>query len=189
MTSSDCGRLAAILREYSSEVSRSWSPQAIRVGTRSSVHSPAVSSWCSNASRKPTMVGMGVLFIIRWENASRLRLTCRSLKEAARNTGPISERDTLRPRCISFGADRAATRTASSAGFFKISPSGDRETPSAADEISAAPTIRRPYCSGNWRACESTVMPPIEWPTSTTSPRGATTCSTVCRSRPSWVSV
>ena len=116
------------------------------------------------------MVAIGVPFIIRWENASRLRLTCRSLKDAARRIGAISDRDTLRPRCISLGADRAVNRTASSAGFFSISPSGDRVTPSAADEISAAPTIRRPYCSGNCRACANTVMPPIEWPTNTMTP-------------------
>ena len=30
--------------------------------------------------------------------------------------------------------------------------------------------MRRPYWSGNWRACDNTVMPPIEWPTNTTRP-------------------
>ena len=148
MTSSDCGSEAAINLEYSSGVNRSWSPHAIRVGTFSSVHNPAVSSCVSSARRKPTRVAIGVPFIIRCENASRLRLTCRSLKEAARRIGPISERDTLRPRCISLGADLAVNRTASSAGFFRNSPSGERVTPSAADESSAAPTIRCPYCVG-----------------------------------------
>ena len=79
MTSSDIGSEAAIFREYSSGVSRSWSPLAIRVGTLSNVHSPPVSSCFSRASRKPTMVGIGAPFIILWEKASRLRLTCRSL--------------------------------------------------------------------------------------------------------------
>ena len=189
MTSSDCGSEAAIFREYSSGVSKSWSPQAIRVGTLSNVHSPAVSSCSSRADRKPTRVAIGVAFIICCENASRLRLTRRSLKEAARRTGLISERDTLRPRCTSLGADRAANRTASSAGFFRISPNGDRDTPSAAEEINAAPTIRRPYCCGYCRACDKTVMPPIEWPTNTIDPRDATVCKTVSRSLPSWVSV
>ena len=41
-------------------------------------------------------------------------------------------------------ADRAANRAALSAGLFRISPSGDFATPSAADEINAAPTMRLP---------------------------------------------
>ena len=39
-------------------------------------------------------------------------------------------------------AYRTAKRAASRAGFFRTSPSGDRETPSAAEAMIAAPTMR-----------------------------------------------
>ena len=47
----------------------------------------------------------------------------------------------------------------------------------------AASTRRRQRC-GYWRACDSTVIPPIECPTSTTGPLGAVAASTLSRSRP-----
>ncbi len=57
----------------------------------------------------------------------------------------------------------------------------------AAVEISATPMILPPNSSGCWSASAMMVIPPIEWPTSTTgwSP-GAVAISTSCRSAPSW---
>ncbi len=135
------------------------------------------------------MVGMGVPFIICWENASRLRLTCTSLKDAARSTGPISDRDTVRPRCIRFGADRAVNRTASSAGFFRISPSGDRVNPFGrrgndrrADDAAPVP-LGKLAGVGQHRHAAHRVADQHHDP-----PRRHH-FSTVSRSLPSWVSV
>src|ERR1700685_4441499 len=95
------------------------------------------------------MVGIGVPSIIFSENAAMLGLTFTFEKGGARRIGRISERVALRPRSMSFGAVRAARRTASSAGLFRISPSGDLATPSAAEEINAAPTMRLPEGRGD----------------------------------------
>ena len=61
-----------MLCEYSIGVSRSRSPQAIRVGTFASADSPSVSSWTSSACRNSTSVAMGVSCIIFSENATTL---------------------------------------------------------------------------------------------------------------------
>ena len=61
--------------------------------------------------------------------------------------GPQDRGDHRLGRAAGRGARSSArsgrrTAAASSAGFFRISPSGDRATPSAAEEISATPTMR-----------------------------------------------
>jgi hypothetical protein len=53
-------------------------------------------------------------------------------------------------------------------------------------QTSATPTTRSPNSSGRPSASAMTVMPPMEWPTSTTGPVGTTSSSTRPRSRPSW---
>ena len=53
-------------------------------------------------------------------------------------------------------------------------------------EISATPTTRSPNSSGCCSASAMIVMPPIEWPTSTTGPSGTTSSRTCLRSWPSW---
>ena len=45
---------------------------------------------------------------------------------------------------------------------------------------------RSPNSSGCWSASAMIVMPPIEWPTSTSGPVGAVASITAARSRPSW---
>lgn len=52
--------------------------------------------------------------------------------------------------------------------------------------ISATPATRSRNSCGSWSASAITVMPPIEWPTSTSGPLGTTASSTALRSLPSW---
>ena len=58
-------------------------------------------------------------------------------------------------------------------------------SPPAAVEIRPTPTTRSPNSSGSCSASAMTVIPPMEWPTSTTGPSGTSSSSTVFRSRPS----
>ena len=57
--------------------------------------------------------------------------------------------------------------------------------PPAVVEISAAPTTLSPNSSGYCSASEMTLMPPIEWPTTTQRP-GTVSSMTRRRSWPSW---
>ncbi len=52
--------------------------------------------------------------------------------------------------------------------------------------ISATPATRSRNSSGYWSASAIIVMPPIEWPTRTSGPVGATASITALRSPPSW---
>ena len=91
-----------------------------------------------------------------------------------------ARRPVLTPRSTGGAACRATGR--SGAGSQSVG-----STPPAAVEISTAPVTLVPNSSGCWRASAMIVIPPIEWPTSTTGAGpGATAVSTAYRSAPSW---
>ena len=89
---------------------------------------------------------MAVSWIIASANATTAGLTSSLPKEADFRIGRSADRVAPRVRSTTPGTYRAAKRTASSAGFCRISPSGERGRPSAAEEISPTPTICRPVC-------------------------------------------
>ena len=93
----------------------------------------------------------------------------------------------LPPACPAPGArraDRGAPRWPRATGR----PSVDLAEPARRRcRRRPTPTTRSPNSSGYWSASAMIVMPPIEWPTSTTGrPVGAAASMTAFRSRPSW---
>jgi hypothetical protein len=71
----------------------------------------------------------------------------------------------------------------SGAGIHGLPPS----RPRAAVEMSTAPATLVPNRPGYWSARAMMVIPPMEWPTSTTGPApGAVASITALRSVPSW---
>ena len=87
-----------------------------------------------------------------------------------------------RRRIVQAATGKTAART-------RVSSSGSPKFRSARlpldVEIRAAPTTREPNSSGRSAASPMIVMPPIEWPTSTTGPRGTRASRTAARSRAS----
>ena len=88
----------------------------------------------------------------------------------------------MRLRSISAARDRIVRSTS---GIPGAQPRGDRRQPELTSdsrpvevESSATPITRGPNSSGCRSASDITAMPPIEWPTSTTGPVGATSAST-----------
>ena len=102
---------------------------------------------------------------------------------------PTGRSGAARRRCGARGPAwrRPATRTV------RRAPSGRTgsrirctSTLPAVVEIRPTPTTRSPNSSGCCSARAMIVIPPIEWPTSTTGPSGTTSSRTCLRSWPSW---
>ena len=89
----------------------------------------------------------------------------------------------MRPRSISPGRDRMVRSTSGMTGarsraVIAGSPKLTSDSRPVEVEISATPITRGPNSSGCRSTSDITAMPPIEWPTSTTGPVGATSAST-----------
>src|SRR5690606_26748171 len=114
--------------------------------------------------------------------------TSRSPKERLRTSRHVTWSPSRRVRSTSSGCTPASTAKPRGSGFRRdnhVFPNPEDPTSPAEVLINATPRTRSRNSSGRCSANAMIVMPPIEWPTSTTSPVGATARSTASRSRPS----
>ncbi len=139
------------------------------------------------------MTSIGVDLMIRSRKSTKVGLTLGSpnaIRLVPRNAISLADRlprsttSAIRPLEAPVIIDGMAARTA---GRTRAGSQVTGSMVPAAVEISTVPMTLLPNSSGCWSASAMMVMPPIEWPTSTTgvSP-GAVASITSCRSAPSW---
>ena len=91
-----------------------------------------------------------------------------------------------RPLVNTPGVRLAIPATRATALLSSTAPSPDSDNSAIAVDTRPTPSTRSRTISGCRTAYPITVMPPIEWPITTTGPVGAVAEMTVSRSRASW---
>ena len=177
------------LRLCSIGVSLSRVPQMIAVGTLLIACTVSNFSRVPNVGKKSATTPNGVAESISSTNSTYRAGTASpnassSVATSATECPSLRNRSTVRwPR-----ASAATSRDANCPPTVEGSSGSTMRwgsTPPAVVPIRPTPTMRSPNSSGCSSASATMVMPPIEWPTSTTGPSGTATSSTRSRSWPS----